>query len=102
MFFLVRVDVVTNLLALGCLRFHIVYDFHSAFRSDMFTGYTEYDDAAKAASAGTEAFYVPAECDDYTGGIIRSLLEDYAARGVMSEEACRALAEELNTVLSAE
>ena len=75
---------------------------NSAFRSDMFTGYTEYDDAAKAAAAGTEAFYVPAECDDYTGGIIRSLLEDYAARGVMSDEACRALAEELNTVLSAE
>lgn len=75
---------------------------NSAYRSVMFTGYTDYDDAAKAASGMTGAFYVPAECDDYTGGIIRSLLEDYAARGVMSEEACRALAEELNTVLSAE
>ena len=74
----------------------------SAFRSDMFAGYTAYDDAANAVSGETEAFYVPAECDDYTGNIVRSLLEDYAARGVMNDEACRALAEEMNTVLSAE
>lgn len=75
---------------------------NSAYRSDMFAGYTEYDDAAMAARDETDAFYVPAECDDYTGGIVQTLLEDYAARGVMSDEACRALAEELNTVLSAE
>ncbi|MBQ6903069.1 MAG: extracellular solute-binding protein, partial [Lachnospiraceae bacterium] len=75
---------------------------NSAYRSDMFAGYAEYDGAAMAARDETDAFYVPAECDDYTGGMVQTLLEDYAARGVMSDEACRALAEELNTVLSAE